>query len=877
MPKIPYSFDILLILIATVGISMMGAQTEKGLTKGEFPHTAVYLQSDGRPSLESRIVWKGSPVPALRALTLCFHVRLLHTRSDTMPVISYSVESFPDEFMLYFDWSKSSVEMICCGGHGRIIHYPKEEFLFLRTWMHLCLSMDLEQASYTLRINSDTYYGKLESVGDTTLEIAGGGILMAGQEQDLYGSGFNIEQTYEGLLADLFISGKALADDVLVAFTECNLQMTEDVVVSFMHFDEEWEVFGSTQVEKISETEACRVVSSRHVMFPEVRTFEESKQLCRMLKGNIAIPENDEDNQLITKVSRNFIEKCSANWGMYLWLGLRPELRGGVFQYVNIYTNETASYTNFQKGYDRPTSEYRCVYMDSYQIGFWGVYPCSFKTCTVCTFKETSLLRLRGLCHDSAVDHKYLIIGLSDNKPVFHGFTNSRIFWSNKTWVIENSLEASVRGTMESTGPMQYPFGLHRWNITGDRCPPADPVLLLLTACRSDQYTCNDGTCIQKMQRCDLAVNCPDKSDETNCSAVIVPDDYIREVPPARIDSEPARIFLFVSIMSIQPIDTLGMKMTFDANVTLMWRDNRLDMLSLNYAETLNVIRSGERIWQPDFLFEDYTGSEADTILRWQTFVAVMHSGPLPDDVTRVKEDEIYPGSNNSLKLTQTFNVRVSCQMNFVNYPFDTQRCHFKIRMKYFTQDLVAFKTSNDVVEFRGSENLGEYKVESLKMEDAEWYNYSGRKIVISMDNLSGFHISSTYVPTFLMVVISYSTLYFDLNDFNDRIMVSLTALLVLATLFTQISEITPKTSYLKLLDVWFVVTIFISFSIIIILVVINHLNMQEARERVAPIKMKRFLYPVPERSRKVNAFCQVAIPSILIALIIVYIIFSTS
>lgn len=215
--------------------------------------------------------------------------------------------------------------------------------------------------------------------------------------------------------------------------------------------------------------------------------------------------------------------------------------------------------------------------------------------------------------------------------------------------------------------------------------------------------------------------------------------------------------------------------------------------------------------------------------------------------------------------------------MNFVNYPFDTQRCHFKIRMKYFTQDLVAFKTSNDVVEFRGSGNLGEYKVESLKMEDAEWYNYSGRKIVIRMDNLSGFHISSTYVPTFLMVVISYSTLYFDLNDFNDRIMVSLTALLVLATLFTQISEITPKTSYLKLLDVWFVVTIFISFSIIIILVVINHLNMQEARERVAPIKMKRFLYPVPERSRKVNAFCQVAIPSILIALIIVYIIFSTS
>ncbi|XP_068246228.1 uncharacterized protein [Palaemon carinicauda] len=858
-------------------ISQSTSTANRNHEEKELTRTAVYLQSDGRPSLDSRIVWNGPSLPTLTALTTCFHIRLIHTRSNTMPLISYSIESFPDEFMLYFDWEKPSVEIICCGGNGRIVHRPKKNFLFPRSWIHFCLAVDLEKESYTLRINNDTYYGKVEPTGDSTLQIVGGGILMAGQEQDIHGGGFNIEQTYEGYLADLFIFRKALGDDILKEFTECNLQLTKDILVSFQSFDENWKVFGNTEVKQISETEPCRRISSKHVMFPETRTLEESKQLCRMLKGEIIIPKNDEDNELITNVSRNFIEKCSANWGINLWIGLKAELRGGTYQYINIYTNETASYTHFQKGYDRPTFDYHCVYMDSYKIGYWSVYPCTFKTCTMCTFKETALLRLRGLCHDSMVDHKFIITDLNDDKPVFHGFTNSRIFWNNKTWEIDNSLNGNVKGTMELTGPMQYPFGLHHWIIKGDRCPYANRILLLLTACRSDQYTCNDGTCTQKMQRCDLAVNCPDKSDETNCSAVVIPDDYIREVPPARLESEPARIFLFITIMSIQPIDTLRMKMTLDANVTLMWRDNRLDMLSLNYAETLNVVRRGEQIWQPDFLFEDYTGSEADTILRWQTFVAVMQSGPLPDDVTRVREDEIYPGSNNSLKLTQTFNVKVSCQMNFVKYPFDTQRCHFKIRMKYFTQDLVAFNTSSDVVQFLGAKNLGEYKVESLTMVDSDWYNYSGRKIIISMDNLSGFHISSTYIPTFLMVVISYSTLYFNLEDFNDRIMVSLTALLVLATLFTQISETTPKTSYLKLLDVWFVVTIFINFSIIIILVVINHLNMQEAKDRVAPIKMKRVSYPVSKRSHKVNTFCQLAIPAILFILIIAYIIFSTS
>lgn len=64
---------------------------------------------------------------------------------------------------------------------------------------------------------------------------------------------------------------------------------------------------------------------------------------------------------------------------------------------------------------------------------------------------------------------------------------------------------------------------------TGDRCPSTQ-LDLLLTACSAEQYTCHDGTCIRKMQRCDLEVNCPDQSDERLCSPVVVPKDYINEV-----------------------------------------------------------------------------------------------------------------------------------------------------------------------------------------------------------------------------------------------------------------------------------------------------------------------------------------------------------
>ena len=50
-----------------------------------------------------------------------------------------------------------------------------------------------------------------------------------------------------------------------------------------------------------------------------------------------------------------------------------------------------------------------------------------------------------------------------------------------------------------------------------------------------------------------------------------------------------------------------------------------------------------------------------------------------------------------------------------------------------------------------------------------------------------GFYLLTLYIPTTLLMVIAYGTFFFNINDFNSRIVVALTALLVLASLFTQV------------------------------------------------------------------------------------------
>lgn len=79
------------------------------------------------------------------------------------------------------------------------------------------------------------------------------------------------------------------------------------------------------------------------------------------------------------------------------------------------------------------------------------------------------------------------------------------------------------------------------------------------------------------------------------------------------------------------------------------------------------------------------------------------------------------------------------------------------------------------------------------------------------------------FVPTTMINVIGFATFFYKWFDFQNRIMVSLTSLLVLSTLFSQVSSSLPKTSYLKLVDIWFLISMFYCFSIIINHVIIEY------------------------------------------------------
>ena len=72
--------------------------------------------------------------------------------------------------------------------------------------------------------------------------------------------------------------------------------------------------------------------------------------------------------------------------------------------------------------------------------------------------------------------------------------------------------------------------------------------------------------------------------------------------------------------------------------------------------------------------------------------------------------------------------------------------------------------------------------------------------------------ILTTFVPTVLLNMISYSTTFFKAFFFEATVTVNLTAMLVLTTLFINVSNSLPPTSYIKMIDVYLIFSLMIPF-----------------------------------------------------------------
>lgn len=135
---------------------------------------------------------------------------------------------------------------------------------------------------------------------------------------------------------------------------------------------------------------------------------------------------------------------------------------------------------------------------------------------------------------------------------------------------------------------------------------------MVLSVCSNDQYTCDDGQCISLSERCNLKVDCDDRSDENDCSLLSIPSGYSITIPPPPIVPEkPLLLNISVDILSFPIIKTQNLLYETNMKLTLTWNDIRLNYFNLKSESTLNFLNPDDvtRIWTPVLFFRNAKGN----------------------------------------------------------------------------------------------------------------------------------------------------------------------------------------------------------------------------------------------------------------------------
>ncbi|XP_045122759.1 uncharacterized protein LOC123511169 [Portunus trituberculatus] len=699
----------------------------------------------------------------------------------------------------------------------------------LRRWRHYChvLSGDV----YTVYVDGVPLASAPIEGEDRVLPL--NGTFIVGQEQDSLSGRFNRFQIQKGYVTQVNLWSRGLIQAEIAAMANCSVNLMGDVLSTDT---DDFELINVDE-EVISLKEIC--LKKEHFnIFPEARTFDESRRMCHLVGSEMYGPMTQKKNLEVNNTLWDE-EMCEKE---LLWIGVTDLQEEGVWR--RLRDNKVVTDIFWGPGQPDETRIENCLIMG--WTSSWNDYPCKKQVaCVVCEEVIDVPLYLRGACRELFTETMFEVLGYFSRKPFFHGFYGYMILKSEeKQWSLIDTVFNITIATLALASDAHYPLGRHFWLLLTPVCDKGkgSKLELSLSTCTSEQYMCNDGQCIDIVDRCDAKDDCKDGTDEDNCSVLQLPHGYRKFKPPKNVDdpNEPLQPFLSFVFLRFLKIEDVQQTITLEFIISLEWIDTRLKFLNLREDMHANKLSGSEvdTIWHPKLEFPNVKDGVIKSIK--QNFFVDKKNSSLPSDFNNVNMETVYEGAAARVIKQQHYSGSFVCAFDVFYYPFDVQQCSVLVQLSSISKKLVSLTKSRAKTEFNQNSELSTYIISDFFVKEV---NTLSRESIVEVGYTLTRHstliLITIYLPSVLLVAISYSTLYVSVQLLQVRLTVSLTTLLVLYTFFNQASASLPKTAYIKMIDVWF-----LSCTILLFLVIMIHVSVEclekESVTSVHPMSKKR-------------------------------------
>ena len=387
--------------------------------------------------------------------------------------------------------------------------------LNFNTWHHICVAIDLEREVIS-------YVGegvvldelKVKDLRKGAPKSLDGRLIIddAGMTSDNY------------MLGNFQVFNRKLSNEEMVSITagkDCGRD-GDYLAWKDMVWDVKGQINGWVNVTK---EELC---ASKTFRFVNVNygTFSHHKDFCaKMDMSRIPAPVDEPNMKDLLEYYRSVTmelkvdDKGKEHWAPHPGIG-RCVFYWVAYQtvadsvWVDHYTQQPANYFNwYDLGKpDNNTLPGCCVYGEIYgdRGGRWTAHPgCHGWSgmCSMCEKPTQPILELRGLCRDSDLTSYFTPVNDEKGTLGYAGLSRTVSILYNASTLMWSTDNMGYSGVI-ATNPASLASGLlgtSEWTVYNDsrKCSLTSSykILLTLTACHNDQFTCVDGMCIPMERR----------------------------------------------------------------------------------------------------------------------------------------------------------------------------------------------------------------------------------------------------------------------------------------------------------------------------------------------------------------------------------------
>ncbi|KAG8187779.1 hypothetical protein JTE90_025817 [Oedothorax gibbosus] len=304
----------------------------------------------------------------------------------------------------------------------------------------------------------------------------------------------------------------------------------------------------------------------------------------------------------------------------------------------------------------------------------------------------------------------------------------------------------------------------------------------------------------------------------------VFPPDYNKYECPD-YQGRPAHLYLELGILDIDRIDEGRMEFSLQTYIKERWTDGRLNLSAFSgergraFPQTLV-----QDLWVPDLVFDNAKSG-------------VLFGLTLPNTHVKVEKD-------GRLGRTSRYNMVISCQMNFLYYPMDTQSCFikmcllsnpdFKVTLHWFGEEDSKKKKSSQPIRFMNDIQALKYRLETPKPHKTQeqWSsgNYTYLYANFTFVRLISGSLLNVYLPSTLIVCFSWLSFWLEVTAVPARVTLGATSLLTLVTQMVQARQGLPPISYMTAMDIWLFACLLTVFGSLLAFAFTYHIHIMQKK-----------------------------------------------